>query len=117
MNISIYHNPACGTSRNTLQYLRDLGLEPTIIEYLKTPPDRATLSGLLQKMNMKPGALIRRRGDLYASLGLDDPALTDEQLLDAILAHPSLMERPIVVRGDRAVIGRPPERVLELLGD
>ena len=115
MNISIYHNPACGTSRNTLQYLRDLGLEPTIIEYLKTPPDRATLSGLLQKMNMKPGALIRRRGDLYASLGLDDPALTDEQLLDAILAHPSLMERPIVVTPKGVALCRPWEKVKTLL--
>jgi arsenate reductase len=115
MDITIYHNPACGTSRNTLQYLRDQGIDPTVVEYLKTPPDRATLKSLLQRMDMKPGALIRRRGDLYASLGLDHPALTDDQLLDALLAHPILMERPIVVTPKGVRLCRPWETVKEIL--
>jgi arsenate reductase (glutaredoxin) len=114
-NVTIYHNPACGTSRNTLQYLRDQAIEPTVIEYLKTPPDRATLKSLLQRMNMKPGALIRRRGDLYASLGLDNPALTDDQLLDAMLEHPIVMERPIVVTPKGVRLCRPWETVKELI--
>jgi arsenate reductase len=107
MTITIYHNPACGTSRNTLQYLRDLGKEPVIIEYLKTPPDRATLILLLERMNMTAGQLIRRKGDLYESLGLNDPALSDDQLLDAILQHPVLMERPIVVAPAGVKVCRP----------
>ncbi|MDB5393416.1 MAG: hypothetical protein JWM91_922 [Rhodospirillales bacterium] len=115
MNITIYHNPACGTSRNTLHYLRDQGHEPTVIEYLKTPPDRATLKSLLQRMSMKPGALIRRRGDLYTSLGLDNPSLTDDQLLDALLAHPVLMERPIVVTPNGVRLCRPWETVKDVL--
>ena len=115
MDVTIYHNPGCGTSRNTLQYLRDQGLAPKVVEYLKTPPDRATLQSLLKKMNMKPGDLLRRKGDVYESLGLGAPGVTDDRILDAMAANPILIERPIVIRGDRAVVGRPPENVLDLL--
>jgi arsenate reductase len=115
MTVTIYHNPGCGTSRNVLQYLRDQGLKPIVIEYLKTPPDRATLKSLLQKMKMKPAALIRRKGDLYASLGLDKPGLTDDQALDAMVANPVLIERPIVVSADGVRLCRPWETVKELV--
>lgn len=115
MEITIYHNPGCGTSRNTLQYLRDQGLAPKVIEYLKTPPDRATLKSLLQKMNMKPGALLRRKGDVYDSLKLDGPDVTDDRILDAMVAHPILIERPIVVTPNGAKLCRPWEKVKELV--
>jgi arsenate reductase len=115
MNATIYHNPACGTSRNVLQYLRDQGVTPTVIEYLKTPPDRATLKTLLQKMKMKPGKLLRRKGDVYLSLNLDGPNVTDDQILDAMAAHPILIERPIVVTDARVRLCRPWEKVKELV--
>jgi len=115
MEITIYHNPGCGTSRNTLQYLRDQGLAPKVIEYLKTPPDRATLKSLLQKMNMKPGALLRRKGDVYESLKLDARDVTDDRILDAMVAHPILIERPIVVTPNGAKLCRPWEKVKELV--
>jgi arsenate reductase len=115
MKVTIYHNPSCGTSRNVLQYLRDQGLAPTVIEYLKTPPDRATLKSLLQKMKMKPGELLRRKGDVYLSLHLDDPAATDDQVLDAMLAHPVLIERPIVVAPGGVKLCRPWETVKALV--
>ena len=113
---TIYHNPSCGTSRKVLGMLRESGNEPRIVEYLKTPPTRAELKELLVKMGMTPRQLLRRRGTPYAELGLDDPAKTDEQLIDAILAHPILMERPVVVTGKGVQLCRPPERVKELLG-
>ena len=115
MDVTIYHNPGCGTSRNTLQYLRDQGLAPKVIEYLKTPPDRATLKSLLQKMNMKPGDLLRRKGELYESLKLAAPGVTDDQILDAMAANPILIERPIVVTEAGARLCRPWERVKELV--
>jgi arsenate reductase len=115
MHATIYHNPACGTSRNVLQHLRDQGLAPTVIEYLKTPPDRATLKSLLQKMKMKPGELLRRKGDVYQSLNLDGPNVTDDQILDAMIARPILIERPIVVTDAGVRLCRPWEKVKELV--
>jgi arsenate reductase len=115
MDVTIYHNPGCGTSRNTLQYLRDQGLTPKIIEYLKSPPDRATLKSLLKKMNMTPGELLRRKGEVYDSLKLDRPGITDDQILDAMLANPILIERPIVVTPAGAKLCRPWEKVKELV--
>ena len=115
MHVTIYHNPACGTSRNVLQYLRDQGLAPTVIEYLKTPPDRATLISLLQKMKMKPGELLRRKGDVYQSLNLDGPNVTEDQILDAMAAHPILIERPIVATDTGVKLCRPWEKVKELI--
>jgi arsenate reductase len=115
MNVTIYHNPACSTSRNALRYLRDQGIAPTVIEYLKTPPDRATLRSLLRRMGMKPGELLRRKGDVYESLGLDAPNVTDEQILDAMAANPILIERPIVVAPNGTKLCRPWETVKELV--
>ncbi len=115
MDVTIYHNPGCGTSRNTLQYLRDQGLAPKVIEYLKTPPDRATLQSLLGKMNMKPGQLLRRNCDVYESLKLDAPGVTDDRILDAMIANPILIERPIVVTPGGAKLCRPWETVKELV--
>jgi len=111
----IYHNPDCGTSRNTLAMMRQSGEEPHVIEYLKTPPSRAKLRELLAAMGMAPRELLRRKGTPYAELGLDDPALTDEQLIDAMLAHPLLINRPIVVTEKGTHLCRPSETVLELL--
>jgi arsenate reductase len=115
MSITIYHNPACGTSRNVLQFIRDSGTEPKIVEYLKTPPDRATLVSLLKKMGLKPRELLRRRGTPYDELGLGDPALTDDQLIEAMLKNPILIERPIVVTPKGTRLCRPSETVKELL--
>jgi arsenate reductase (glutaredoxin) len=113
---TIYHNPNCGTSRKVLGILRESGAEPTVIEYLKTPPTRAELKDLLAKMGMPPRQLLRRRGTPFDELGLDDPAKTDEALIDAILAHPILMERPVVVTSKGVKVCRPAEKVMELLG-
>ena len=112
----IYHNPNCGTSRKVLGMLRDSGKEPKVIEYLKTPPTRAELKNLLAKMGITPRQLLRKRGTPFDELGLDDPAKSDEQLIDAILAHPILMERPVVVTSKGVRLCRPAEKVLELLG-
>jgi arsenate reductase len=113
---TIYHNPNCGTSRKVLGMLRESGDTPRVIEYLKTPPTRAELRDLLTKMGMTPRQLLRRRGTPFDELGLDDPAKTDEQLIDAILAHPILMERPVVVTAKGVRVCRPAEKVMELLG-
>ena len=115
MSITIYHNPACGTSRNTLAMIRNTGDAPTVIEYLKTPPDRATLKGLIAAMGIDTRALLRRKGTPYDELGLDDPKWTDEQLVDFMLEHPILIERPIVVTPLGVRLCRPSERVLEIL--
>jgi arsenate reductase len=113
--VVIYHNPACATSRKVLGMIRGAGIEPRVVEYLKTPPSREELLDLLRRMGMTPRQLLRRRGTPYGELGLDDPARSDEALIDAILAHPILMERPIVV-GPRGVrLCRPPERVQDVL--
>ena len=114
--ITIYHNTACSTSRKTLDLLRAQGVTPRVVEYLKTPPDRATLTAILAGLGMRPSQLLRRKGGKAAELGLDRPVTTEEDILAAMLAHPVLMERPVVVTAKGARIGRPPEAVLELLG-
>lgn len=113
--VTIYHNPGCGTSRNTLGMIRNAGIEPTVIEYLKTPPDRATLLDLLQRMGMRPRQLLREKEPLYAELGLAAAHWSDAQLIDHILAHPILMQRPIVVTSSGVKLCRPAETVLEIL--
>lgn len=117
MKVTIYHNPRCSKSRATLELLREHGVEPEVVEYLRTPPDRATLRKLLSKLDMKPRELLRRSEPPFRELGLAAPDKTDADLIGAMAEHPILIERPIVVAGDKAVIGRPPERVLELLED
>ena len=117
MSVIIYHNPACGTSRNTLAMIRATGVEPVVIEYLKTPPDRATLLSLLARAGMTVRAVLREKGTPYAELGLSDPSLSDDALLDAIAAHPILMNRPIVVGPKGVALCRPSEKVLALLDD
>ncbi|HYZ34804.1 MAG TPA: arsenate reductase (glutaredoxin) [Crenalkalicoccus sp.] len=117
MTITIYHNPACGTSRNTLAMIRNSGVEPGVIEYLKTPPSREELADLIQRMGVPVRAVLREKGTPYAELGLDDPALTDDQLLDAMMAHPILINRPIVVTPLGVKLCRPSETVLEILPD
>jgi arsenate reductase (glutaredoxin) len=113
--VVIYHNPACSTSRKVLGMIRDAGEEPRVVEYLKTPPTRAELLDLLRRMDLTPRELLRRRGTPYEELGLDNPRKTYDALIDAILAHPILMERPVVV-GPRGVrLCRPAERVHEVL--
>lgn len=115
MKISIYHNPRCSKSRAALALLRGRGLEPEIIEYLQAPPDAATLRRLLKMLGMKPRELLRGSEEAYGKLGLDRDGLSDADIIAAMIACPALMERPIVVAGTRAVIGRPPERALEIL--
>lgn len=115
MTVTIYHNPACGTSRNTLAMIRQSGEEPVVIEYLKTPPDRERLVELLRKMNMTPRALLRERGTPYAKLGLSDPKWSDDQLIDFMMQHPILINRPIVETPKGVRLCRPSEKVLEIL--
>lgn len=115
--ITIYHNPACGTSRNTLSMIRNSGVEPTVIEYLKTPPTRETLVDLIARMGVPVRALLREKGTPYAELGLDDPSLTDAALIDAMMAHPILINRPIVVTPLGVRLCRPSEQVLDILPD
>ena len=112
---TIYHNPACGTSRNTLEMMRQSGEHPEVIEYLHTPPSRETLVQLIAAMGIPPRELLRRKGTPYAELGLDDPALTDDDLVDAMVAHPILINRPIVVSDRGVALCRPSEKVLALL--
>ena len=115
MDVIIYHNPACGTSRNTLELIRHVGIEPHVIEYLKTPPSRGLVAQLVARMGVSVRDILREKGTPFAELGLADPALTGEQLLDAIAAHPVLMNRPIVVSPLGAKLCRPSETVLDLL--
>lgn len=115
MRSLIYHNPDCGTSRNTLAMMIDSGEDPAVIEYLKHPPSRRQLVTLLQAMQMGPRELLRRKGTPYEELGLDDTSLGDDELIDAMLVHPILINRPIVVTDKGARLCRPSERVLELL--
>lgn len=117
VTITIYHNPDCGTSRNVLAMIRNSGDEPRIIEYLKTPPSRAELVGLLQRMGMRPRELLRRKGTPYDELGLDEAKWTDDQLIDLMLEHPILINRPIVVTARGVRLCRPSETVLEILPD
>jgi arsenate reductase len=113
--VTIYHNPACGTSRNVLALIRHAGIEPTIIEYLQQPPDRATLIDLLSRMAMRPRQLLREKGTPYAELGLAADHWSDDQLIDQMLAHPILINRPIVVTPSGVKLCRPSEVVLEIL--
>ncbi|MDQ0471540.1 arsenate reductase (glutaredoxin) [Labrys wisconsinensis] len=115
MDVVIYHNPDCGTSRNTLAMIRNAGIEPHVIEYLKTPPTRIMLEQLIARMGIPVRALLREKGTPYAELGLGDPELTDDQLLDAMMAHPILINRPIVVTSRGVGLCRPSEAVLDLL--
>ncbi|WP_225733666.1 arsenate reductase (glutaredoxin) [Halomonas citrativorans] len=113
----MYHNPACGTSRNTLAIIEASGETPYVIEYLKTPPSRERLVELISMMAITPRELLRRKGTPFEELNLDDPALSDDQLIDAMIAHPILINRPIVVTEKGARLCRPSERVLELLAN
>jgi arsenate reductase len=115
MTITIYHNPDCGTSRNTLAMIRQSGEEPIIIEYLKTPPTREKLQSLIAAMGFSPRDLLREKGTPYAELGLADPAWTDEQLMDQMMAHPILINRPIVETPKGVKLCRPSEAVLDIL--
>ena len=115
MDVIIYHNPECGTSRNTLGLIRNAGIEPHVIEYLKTPPSRIMLESLVARMATPLRALLREKGTPFADLGLGDPALTEAQILDAMLEHPILINRPIVVSPKGVRLCRPSEAVLDLL--
>jgi len=115
MTVTIYHNPACGTSRNTLALIRNAGVEPEVIEYLKTPPSRSTLSRMIRDAGLSVRQAIREKEKLFAQLGLADATLTDEQLLDAMLAHPVLINRPFVVTPAGTRLCRPSELLLEIL--
>ncbi len=117
MTVLIYHNPACGTSRNTLAMIRASGEEPQIIEYLKTPPSRQRLAELVALLGIAPRELLREKGTPYRELGLDDPKWSDGELLDFMVAHPILINRPIVVTEKGAVLARPSEKVLEVLAN
>ena len=115
MTVTIYHNPSCGTSRNTLAMIRQSGEEPEVIEYLKTPPSRARLVELIAAMGISPRALLREKGTPYAELGLADPKWSDDDLIDTMLAHPILINRPIVATPRGVRLCRPSELVLDLL--
>ncbi len=115
MDVIIYHNPDCGTSRNTLAMIRNAGVEPHVIEYLRTPPSRTLLKQLIARMGITVRALLREKCTPYAELGLGDPGKTDDQLLDAMLAHPILINRPIVISPKGVRLCRPSEEVLDLL--
>lgn len=115
MKVTIYHNPACSTSRKVLAMIRDSGAEPTVIEYLKAPPSRAELKAIARKIGVPLSGLLRKKAPQYKELGLDDPGIGDDAVLDAIEQHPVLIERPIVVTGKGARLGRPPECVQEIL--
>jgi len=115
MQVKIYHNPRCSKSRQTLQLLQEHGIEPEVVEYLNTPPDKNTLKKILRQLDLSPRDLMRHKENEYKENHLDDLSLTDDQLIDAMLKHPKLIERPIVVTDKGAAIGRPPENVLEVL--
>ena len=113
--VTLYHNPRCSKSRQTLQLLHERGLQPAVVEYLKTPPDTSTLSGLLKMLDMAPRDLMRKGEKAYKELGLADASLSDDQLVQAMVDNPILIERPIVVTDGRAALGRPPESVLAIV--
>lgn len=117
MTVTIYHNPSCGTSRNVLALIRNAGIEPTVIEYLKTPPSRGDLKDMIEKAGLTVREAVREKGTPYAELGLDDVSLTDAQLLDAMEAHPILINRPFVVTDLGVRLARPSELVLDILPD
>ena len=113
--LTIYHNPRCSKSRQTLALLEDKGLQPNIVEYLNTPPTTQELADILGKLEMAPRDLMRTKEDIYKDLNLSDPALSDAQLIQAMVDNPILIERPIVVHNHQAALGRPPEQVLDIL--
>ena len=113
--LTLYHNPRCSKSRGALELLEARGLAPTVVRYLETPPSAAELRDLLVKLGLSARQLLRSGEEEYQTLGLADAALSEEQLIEAMVAHPRLIERPILVAGDKAVVGRPPEKVLEIL--
>jgi len=115
MAVTIYHNPRCSKSRQTLALLQDQGIEPEVIEYLNDTPDATALDDILKKLDMEPRELMRRKEAPYKELGLDDPGLSREALIAAMVEHPILIERPIVLKGGKVALGRPPENVLEIL--
>lgn len=115
MSLTILHNPRCSKSREALALLRERGVEPRVVEYLKTPPSAAELEGILRAAGLEPRDLMRKGEDVYRELGIGAGDFSREELVDLMVRHPVLIERPVVVSGDRAVVGRPPERVLELL--
>ncbi len=115
MSVKIYHNPRCSKSRQTLQLLKDNNIEPEVVEYLKAPPTREDLERILDMLGLEPRKLMRRKEKEYKELGLADPGLSRDQLIDAMIEHPRLIERPIVIKDGKATIGRPPEKVLEIL--
>lgn len=114
-NVILYHNPRCSKSRSTLQLLEQKGVVPDVVEYLKTPPDTDTLRDLLHKLGMRPRDLLRQGEEEYSRLGLADPGLSEEALIAIMVQHPRLIERPIVVANGKAVLGRPPEKVMDIL--
>ncbi|MDP2246863.1 MAG: arsenate reductase (glutaredoxin) [Nitrosomonadales bacterium] len=116
-DITIYHNPKCGTSRNTLALIRNSGIEPVVIEYLNTPPSKVVLEGLINAAGMVPRDLLRAKEEIYSELGLDDPNWTDEEIIDVMLQHPILINRPLVVTSLGTKLCRPSELVLEILPD
>lgn len=115
MGTTIYHNPRCSKSRQTLQLLQDNNVDAEVVEYLKTPPDEKTLRSILKQLGLKPRQLMRQKEDLYKELGLADESLSEDELIKAMLENPKLIERPIVVKDGKAAIGRPPENVLDIL--
>lgn len=117
MSVKIYHNPRCSKSRQTLSILQEHGIQPQIIEYLLHPPSKVQLQKILSLLGMQPRDLIRKKESEYKQNHLDDPSLSNEQLIEAMIQHPKLIERPIVISGNKAALGRPPENVLEILSD
>ena len=115
MSVTIYHNPRCSKSRQTLQLLKDSGIEPAVVEYLQTPPDAATLDEFLTRLGMEPRDLMRKKEAPYKALNLADQSLDRAALIKAMVENPILIERPIVVKGSKVALGRPPESVLEIL--
>lgn len=115
MNVRIYHNPRCSKSRQTLQLLEAQSITPEVVEYLKTPPDAETLDGLLDLLGLEPRELMRSKEKEYKESGADNPDLSRQELIDLMIRHPKLIERPIVVSNGKAAIGRPPEKVLDVL--
>jgi arsenate reductase len=115
MTVTIYHNPRCTKSRQTLALLQEKGIDPKVVEYLKTPPSKSQLRKMLALLKMQPRDLMRKKEKQYKALGLDDPSLTNDQLLDAMVENPILIERPIVLSGGKAALGRPPENILEIV--
>ena len=115
MSVTIYHNPKCSKSRQTLELLREHGITPVIVEYLKSPPSAKKLKGILTQLEFSPRDLMRKKEAEYAECGLDNPSLSDDKLIDFMVKNPILIERPIVLANGKAALGRPPEQVLEIL--